>query len=292
MANSQRAAFYEKYAPLAMEQQQKYGIPASITLAQMAIESGGGTSRLAVNGNNYFGIKCTKDWLAAGKPYSLHNDDKPNEKFCNYASVEESIEHHSRFLMGKRYARCRQCGPVDYRGWATGLQSAGYATDGRYASTLVKEIEAYNLQRYDQQAGQSNQSAPSLTPEQRKNAERGSELSTAAGSNDPKDLLSYMMSQRSQDGAEQSGDLFSSLISTLFMAAIGMAMQLDNFGSDDTRSAEVSQPRVESEQERSSTLLRRERESVDASKAREMASMNFSAEYPEAPSQSQGQRLA
>ena len=152
MANSQKAAFFEQYAPLAMEQQQKYGIPASVTLAQMYLESAGGTSNLAVTGNNYFGIKCSSKWLAEGKPYSLHHDDKPNEKFCNYASVQESIEHHSQFLMGSRYAACRRCAADDYRGWANGLQAAGYATNRNYANTLIADIEAYGLSKYDRQA--------------------------------------------------------------------------------------------------------------------------------------------
>jgi len=151
MANSQKAAFFEQYAPLAMEQQQKYGIPASVTLAQMYLESAGGTSNLAVTGNNYFGIKCSSQWLAEGKPYSLHHDDKPNEKFCNYASVQESIEHHSQFLMGSRYAACRRCAADDYRGWANGLQAAGYATNRNYANTLIADIEAYGLNKYDRQ---------------------------------------------------------------------------------------------------------------------------------------------
>ena len=154
MANAQKAAFFERYAPIAMEQQQKYGIPASITLAQMYLESGGGTSKLAVNGNNYFGIKCSSDWLAAGKPFSLHNDDRPNEKFCNYASVEDSVLHHSQFLMGNRYKYCRALDSTDYAGWARGLQAAGYATNKKYASILIADIEAYGLQKYDQQAVQ------------------------------------------------------------------------------------------------------------------------------------------
>ena len=152
MANPQKAAFFEQYAPLAMEQQQKYGIPASVTLAQMYLESAGGKSNLAVTGNNYFGIKCSSQWLAEGKPYSLHHDDKPNEKFCNYASVQESIEHHSQFLMGSRYAGCRRCAADDYRGWANGLQAAGYATNRNYATMLIADIEAYGLSKYDQQA--------------------------------------------------------------------------------------------------------------------------------------------
>lgn len=150
--NQQKAAFFEQYAPSAMAQQQKYGIPASVTLAQMYIESAGGTSNLAQTGNNYFGIKCSNEWLAAGKPYSLHNDDRPNEKFCNYASVQESIEHHSQFLMGSRYAACRRCAADDYRGWANGLQAAGYATNRNYANMIIADIEAYGLHRYDEQA--------------------------------------------------------------------------------------------------------------------------------------------
>ena len=48
--NQEKVAFFERYAPLAMAQQQKYGIPASVTLAQMYIESAGGKSNLAQTG--------------------------------------------------------------------------------------------------------------------------------------------------------------------------------------------------------------------------------------------------
>ena len=157
MANAQKSAFFEKYSRIAMEQQVKYGIPASITLAQMYLESGGGTSKLAVNGNNYFGIKCSSDWLASGKPYSLHNDDRPNEKFCNYSSVEDSVVHHSQFLMGNRYKNCRSCDSTDYAGWARGLQSAGYATNKNYANILITDIQSYDLHKYDLMALQMAQ---------------------------------------------------------------------------------------------------------------------------------------
>ena len=152
MAYPPKAAFYEQYAEAAMKQQQMYGIPASITLAQMYIESAGGGSRLAEKGNNYFGIKCPPGWVDSGKPWGLHSDDKPNEKFCYYSSVEESIQHHSEFLMGKRYSSCRQLDSTDYRGWATGLKACGYATASGYAQSLIGDIEAYGLNKYDQMA--------------------------------------------------------------------------------------------------------------------------------------------
>jgi len=130
-----RKTFLSHYAPAAMEQQRQYGIPASVTLAQMAFESDWGRSDLARKGNNYFGIKCSPQWLAEGRPYSLHNDDKPDEKFCNYATVEESIDHHSRLLMSDRYKRCHSYPSTDYHHWLLALKAAGYATARDYGGT-------------------------------------------------------------------------------------------------------------------------------------------------------------
>ena len=141
--------FFNKYANAAMEQQQRYGIPASVTLAQMAYESFWGQSTLATTGNNFFGIKCSSEWLAAGKPYSLHNDDKPNEKFCNYASVDESIEHHSRLLMGDRYKRCHRYDSTDYHNWLVAIKACGYATAPDYVKKLEGMIKRYKLYLFD-----------------------------------------------------------------------------------------------------------------------------------------------
>lgn len=141
--------FIRYWAPLAMEQQRRYGIPTSVTLAQMAYESGWGRSPLARNGNNYFGIKASRAWLAAGKPYSLHDDDKPQEAFCNYGSVEESIIHHSEVLMGDRYKGCRKYKETDYYNWLVQLKSAGYATAKNYVDICMKIIEGHKLYLYD-----------------------------------------------------------------------------------------------------------------------------------------------
>ena len=56
--------YADKYAEYAMEQMRRYGIPASVTLAQGILESSNGQSRLALNENNHFGIKATPDWVA------------------------------------------------------------------------------------------------------------------------------------------------------------------------------------------------------------------------------------
>ena len=83
--------YADKYAEYAMEQMRRYGIPASVTLAQGILESSNGQSELARKENNHFGIKATQSWIAEGGRYSLYSDDKPNEKFCSYDNVGDSI---------------------------------------------------------------------------------------------------------------------------------------------------------------------------------------------------------
>lgn len=144
-----------QYADYAMAQMRRYGIPASVTLAQGILESSNGQSRLARNENNHFGIKATPSWIAGGGKYGIYTDDKPNEKFCSYDSVGDSYEHHSRFLKeNSRYAGCFKLSPDDYKGWAQSIEKAGYATGGKYAENLQKIIEQNGLQKYDRQVMQ------------------------------------------------------------------------------------------------------------------------------------------
>ena len=147
--------FFRSYALIAMEHHKKYGIPASVTLSQMAWESGWGNSDLARRGKNFFGIKASREWLAKGKPYSVHDDDRRNEKFCNYATVEESVEHHSRLLMSDRYKKCRTYKPTDYHGWLVALKKGGYATAKDYVSSCESLIRRYKLYLYDQLANRA-----------------------------------------------------------------------------------------------------------------------------------------
>ena len=151
--NSRYEQYIATYKEEAVRQMQKYGIPASITLAQGLLESGAGTSLLATQGNNHFGIKVGGNWT--GK-YMLRDDDAPNEKFRVYGSALESYEDHSLFLRkGQRYASLFTLSPTDYKGWAHGLKQAGYATNPNYAPLLINLIERYNLQQYDTQKATS-----------------------------------------------------------------------------------------------------------------------------------------
>ena len=86
------------YSTFAKEQMRRYGIPASVILAQAILESSNGQSQLSRECNNHFGIKATDSWLKNGGEYGVYTDDRPNEKFCKYKSVGDSYEHHSQFL--------------------------------------------------------------------------------------------------------------------------------------------------------------------------------------------------
>ncbi len=145
--NNTRAQYINKYKDIAIRQMNAYGIPASIILAQACLESGNGNSRLAVKGNNHFGIKCHNGWKGK-KLYKT--DDKIGDCFRKYISAEESFKDHSEFLKnGKRYQSLFDIPQNDYKSWARGLKAAGYATNPKYAQLLIDIVEKNNLQQYD-----------------------------------------------------------------------------------------------------------------------------------------------
>lgn len=144
--STSRQQYIDQYAEYAMEQMRRYGIPASVILAQGIIESANGKSTLAETANNHFGVKGTFNGA-----YVVANDDKPNEKFKKYDNVGQSYEDHSKVLMASRYQKyVSSLSPDDYKGWAAGIKKGGYATDSNYVSTIVGVIEGNNLQKYDQ----------------------------------------------------------------------------------------------------------------------------------------------
>lgn len=138
--------YVRTYSAEARRQMDKHAIPASITLAQGLIETGGGTSTLAREHNNHFGIKCHTTWT--GKR-TYKRDDNPNDCFRSYPTAEASYQDHSLFLKGRRYQRLYALRYDDYRGWAKGLQLCGYATNKGYANMLIKVIEDYELYSFD-----------------------------------------------------------------------------------------------------------------------------------------------
>ena len=140
--------YVERFAKTAMSEQQKFGIPASITLAQAILESGVGESKLATKNNNHFGIKCFSK--SCKKGHCSNFTDDTHKDFCRkYETAWESFRAHSQLLQKDRYKGLYELKLGDYKGWARGLRKAGYATDPNYAEKLIYYIEFLNLTQYD-----------------------------------------------------------------------------------------------------------------------------------------------
>lgn len=147
-----REEYIDRYKSIAIAHMERYGIPASITMAQGILESDCGNSWLSVQSNNHFGIKCKRNWTG-GKVY--YDDDAKGECFRSYPSVEASYHDHAEFLDSQpRYDSLFAYSSSDYKSWARGLKAAGYATAPDYAQRLVRIIEENQLFLLDQPDGE------------------------------------------------------------------------------------------------------------------------------------------
>lgn len=208
--------YFNRYKDLAIREMLRYGIPASITLAQGVLESGAGLSRLATLGNNHFGIKC-HGWT--GRTIS-HDDDLNGECFRAYDTPLESYEDHSLFLTGRqRYSSLFQLSCKDYRGWAHGLKQAGYATNPSYAYKLIEIIELYQLYQYDNATSyafndepKQKETRPKATTTERR---KGFDVNSVIHQLRPYNQNFYLVAR--------SGDTFKSLAKEIGMSAHKLA---------------------------------------------------------------------
>ncbi len=145
--------FIMRLTPSAVESQRKFGVPASITIAQAALESGWGESGLARAGNNLFGIKADSRWRGETLTLNTREFIKGQwmvvpAKWRKYASWQASIDDHAAFLkQNPRYKACFLC--TTAAAFAQALAQAGYATDPDYANKLIALMSKHQLQSLD-----------------------------------------------------------------------------------------------------------------------------------------------
>lgn len=148
--------YIDEFQYIAISEMERTGVPASIKLAQGILESNAGRSTLARKANNHFGIKCGGRWN--GKKYYHKDDDYKNGKlvkscFRGYRDAEYSYLAHSDFLLeNRRYNDLFELNPTNYKKWAKGLKKAGYATSKTYDKKLIRIIEEYDLNKFDNMA--------------------------------------------------------------------------------------------------------------------------------------------
>jgi len=145
----QDSAYIRRFQRVAIAEMEQFNIPASVAMAQGLLESDAGQSRLATKANNHFGVKCHSRTCAAG--HCLNSaDDSHKDFFIKYTNAWGSFRAHSQFLKNtKRYAPLFKLDQNDYRGWASGLAQAGYATDKKYGEKLMVLIQNMKLERFD-----------------------------------------------------------------------------------------------------------------------------------------------
>ena len=146
-----RQEYIYKWRHLAMENRELYGVPASITMGQAILESGYGNSTLSILTNNHFNIKCKKEWTGERR---LWSDDNPDDCFRVYDTVEESYSDHGDYLSSRSWYEFLFAYDItDYQSWAKGLKKANYATDPKYAESLIRVIEDTHIYLLDQENG-------------------------------------------------------------------------------------------------------------------------------------------
>ena len=160
-------AFINQIAPGALAAQQRFGVPASVTIAQAIDESGWGTSQLAANDYNLFGIKGSGPAGSVTFPTQEFENGQwvtIYAQFRVYHNVSESISDHAELLATSGYytrAMADRAVPDAFANDLTGV----YATDPEYGANLIALMRLYNLYRFDSPTvSQAQAAAPSHTP--------------------------------------------------------------------------------------------------------------------------------
>jgi hypothetical protein len=149
-------AFLQAAGEAARLGQTETGVPASVTVAQAILESSWGQSALALDANNYFGIKAMGSEGTAGvvwMPTSEYDDSgqlyQTMSAFRAYNSLTDSLEDHDVLLESlARYAPAMQAAH-DPKQFAALIAQEGYSTDPAYADKLVQLMDSYNLYQFD-----------------------------------------------------------------------------------------------------------------------------------------------
>lgn len=119
-------AYMRRFSKVAVAEMRKFGIPASIKLAQGILETHAGVG-VNPDENNHFGAPL------AGE---------------SYVSAWENWRAHSLFLK-REYADLFD-NAFGYKQWAKGLAQRGYSSDRKYGDKLISVIEKYQLNLYDE----------------------------------------------------------------------------------------------------------------------------------------------
>lgn len=129
------------------------GILPSLCIAQACVESAYGTSELAVNANNLFGIKAGSGW--SGQTYTKNTQEWDGSKYITvsaafraYDTMVACVEDYlDKITTMDRYKNLVGC--TDIREACRLIREDGWATSPTYTETLLDRVDKHNLTQYD-----------------------------------------------------------------------------------------------------------------------------------------------
>ncbi len=141
-SSAAKKSFVQRFLSIAQAENQKFGIPASIILAQGILQTQAGQNPLAERGNNFFKLRATADWQ--GKTYRAKTG-----VYRAYPSAWAGFRDHSEYLTSGEYRKLTALGSKNYTAWAQALEATGFSKESNYAQKLVSIIETEHLAQYD-----------------------------------------------------------------------------------------------------------------------------------------------
>lgn len=135
-------AYIRRFSHVAQAEQVKFGIPASIILANSLYQSQAGQKEFSKKGNNHFGLPCTEDWLGESGQYQT-------ECLRHYENAWTSFRDHSFFITTGRFASLTKLKNKSYKTWAKNLEKSGFRNQPGLADELIRIIQKYQLDRLD-----------------------------------------------------------------------------------------------------------------------------------------------
>lgn len=135
-------AFVRRFSNVAQAEQEKFGIPASIILAQSILYSRAGDAEGIAGANAYFRLPCGDDWRGPSVQLS-------GQCTRSYQNAWTAFRDNSLYLTSGRYVPLKQFGPHDYRRWAAGMEELGLNDTDDLAAQLLTVIDRWQLFQYD-----------------------------------------------------------------------------------------------------------------------------------------------
>ncbi|MFZ4634798.1 MAG: glucosaminidase domain-containing protein [Saprospiraceae bacterium] len=136
-------AFLRRFAPVAVSERKKYGVPAAVSLGFAYVNSFSGQRETALHANNYFSLRCTADW--EGQTYTGNG-----QCYRRYDTAWESFRDFSVFMSSRDwYGPLRQKAGKDWRIWIRGLSDKDISDVSNLEAEMEQVIVQYRLHDLD-----------------------------------------------------------------------------------------------------------------------------------------------